>query len=148
MCDSTPRRVPFILAISVFAVLATISVAPAGFAQATAPAHAPHWGYSGADGPSHWGDLDPSFATCKTGKRQSPIDIKDAKKDPSLAPVQIDYKPSPLKVVDNGHTVRVNFPPGSSITVNGTAYTLTQFHFHKPSEEEIVLAALLSSPCS
>ena len=46
-----------------------------------------HWGYSGADGPSHWGDLDPSFATCKTGKRQSPIDTKDAKKAPSLAPV-------------------------------------------------------------
>jgi carbonic anhydrase len=137
MCDSIPRRVPFILAISVFAVLATISVAPAAFAQATAVAQAPPWGYSGADGASHWGDLDPSFATCKTGKRQSPINIKEAKKDPSLAPVQIDYKPSPLKIVDNGHTIRVNVAPGSSITVNGTAYTLTQFHFHKPSEEEI-----------
>jgi carbonic anhydrase len=136
MCHSITRRVPFILAISVFVFLAAISAAPSAFAQAAA-AHAPHWEYSGADGPSHWGDLDPSFATCKTGKRQSPIDIKDAKKDPSLAPVQIDYKPSPLKVVDNGHTIRVNFAPGSSITVNGTAYTLTQFHFHKPSEEEL-----------
>ncbi|MGB9243806.1 MAG: carbonic anhydrase family protein [Candidatus Acidiferrales bacterium] len=131
------RRSPSILSISTFAFLAAIIVAPAAFAQATAATHAPHWGYSGADGPSHWADLDPSFATCKTGKRQSPLDIKGAKKDSSLAPVQIDYKPSPLKIVDNGHTIRVNVPPGSSITVNGVAYTLTQFHFHRPSEEEI-----------
>lgn len=137
MRHSIARRSPSILAISTFAFLAAIIVAPAAFAQATAPAHAPHWGYSGADGPSHWAGLDPSFATCKTGKRQSPIDIKGAKEDSSLAPVQIDYKPSPPKIVDNGHTIRVNVAPGSSITVNGTAYTLTQFHFHRPSEEEI-----------
>ena len=137
MCHSIARRAPFILAISTFAFFAAISAAPAASAQATAAAHAPHWGYSGADGPSHWADLDPSFATCKTGKRQSPIDIKGATKDSSLAPIQIDYKPAPLKIVDNGHTIRVNVVPGSSITVNGTAYTLTQFHFHRPSEEEI-----------
>ena len=137
MRDPIARRSPSILAISTFAFLAAIIVAPAAFAQATAAAHAPHWGYSGAEGPSHWAGLDPSFATCKTGKRQSPIDIKGAKKDSSLAPVQIDYKSSPLKIVDNGHTIRVNVAPGSSITVNGTAYTLTQFHFHRPSEEEI-----------
>lgn len=137
MCHSIARRAPFILAISTFAFLAAISVAPVASAQATAAAHAPHWGYSGADSPSHWADLDPSFATCKTGKRQSPIDIKGATKDSSLAPIQIDYKHAPLKIVDNGHTIRVNVAPGSSITVNGTAYTLTQFHFHRPSEEEI-----------
>ena len=137
MRHSIARRSPFILAISTFAFLAAVSVAPTALAQATATAHAPHWRYSGADGPSHWADLDPSFATCSTGKRQSPIDIKGAKKDSSLAPVQIDYKASPLKIVDNGHTIRVNVAPGSSITVNGTAYTLTQFHFHRPSEEEI-----------
>src|SRR5580693_4701298 len=124
MCHAIARRAQFIFAISTFVSLAAIGVAPAAFAQAAAAAHAPHWGYSGADGPEHWGDLDPSFATCKTGKRQSPIDIKGAKKDPSLAPVQVDYKPAPLKVVDNGHTIRVNFAPGSGITVNGTAYTL------------------------
>jgi carbonic anhydrase len=137
MCHSIARRAQFIFAISTFVSLTAIGVAPAAFAQAAAAAHAPHWGYSGADGPSHWADLDPSFATCKAGKRQSPIDIKVAKKDSSLAPVQIDYKPSPLNIVDNGHTIRVNVASGSSITVNGTAYTLTQFHFHRPSEEEI-----------
>ena len=127
-------RILSVLGISSFAFLLSFTAAPAAFAQAE---HAPHWDYSGADGPSHWADLDPSFATCKTGKQQSPIDIKGAKNDPALLPLQIDYKPSPLRVLDNGHTIRVNFEPGSSITVNGTAYMLSQFHFHKPSEEEI-----------
>jgi carbonic anhydrase len=134
------HRLKFVSAICAIAFLAAFSATPAAFAQAAAPApsaHGPHWGYSGADGPEHWGDLDPSFATCKTGKRQSPIDIKGAKKDASLAPVQIDYKVAPLKIVDNGHTIRINFAPGNSITVGGKTFTLTQFHFHKPSEEEV-----------
>ena len=137
MCHSIARRAQFIFAISTFVSLAAIGVVPAAFAQAAAAAHAPHWGYSGAGGPSHWSDLDPSFATCKAGKRQSPLDIKGAKKNSSLAPVQIDYKSAPLKIIDNGHTIRVNVTPGSSITVNGVAYTLTQFHFHRPAKRKL-----------
>lgn len=133
-------RMKLAILLGVLAMLGAFGSAPAAFAQAapaTAPLHAPHWGYSGAGGPSHWGDLDPSFATCKTGKRQSPIDIKGAKKDATLAPIQIDYKPSPLKIVDNGHTIKIDYAAGSSVTVGGKKYPLTQFHFHKPSEEEI-----------
>jgi carbonic anhydrase len=42
-----------------------------------------------------------------------------------------------LRLIDNGHTVQVNYAPGSSITVDGARYELVQFHFHKPSEEKI-----------
>jgi carbonic anhydrase len=101
------------------------------------PAAGAHWGYSGSDGPDHWGDLEPDFATCKVGTRQSPIDIKDAKQQDDLAPIRFDYKLSPLKIVNNGHTIRVNYEPGSSITINGIALPLTQFHFHHRSETEI-----------
>ena len=31
----------------------------------------------------------------------------------------------------------MNYEPGSSISVGGKLYQLTQFHFHKPSEERI-----------
>lgn len=44
---------------------------------------------------------------------------------------------SPLKLIDNGHTVQVNYEPGSYITVSGKRYELLQFHFHHPSEEAI-----------
>ena len=95
-----------------------------------------HWSYAGHDGPADWGELDPAFAACKIGKVQSPIDIRDAKVV-DLPPIKFDYKRSPLKVIDNGHTIQVNYAPGSSIDVGGTRYELVQFHFHKPSEEKI-----------
>ena len=96
----------------------------------------PHWSYSGADGPDNWGDLSPDFAACKTGQRQSPINIVAAQ-PAELAPIHFDYKLSPLKIINNGHTIQINYEPGSSITVNGTALPLVQFHFHHVSENEI-----------
>lgn len=95
-----------------------------------------HWSYREHGGAAKWGDLDRSFATCKLGKLQSPIDIRDAK-PADLPAIKFDYKPSPLKIVDNGHTIQVNYTPGSSIDIGGARYELVQFHFHKPSEEKI-----------
>jgi carbonic anhydrase len=101
-----------------------------------AQAEGKHWAYGGHGGPAEWGTLDKAFATCKLGKLQSPIDIRGAKAA-DLPAIKFDYKPSPLKVIDNGHTIQVNYAPGSSIEVGGTRYELLQFHFHKPSEEKI-----------
>jgi carbonic anhydrase len=105
-----------------------------GAAQARHPEHT--WDYGESKGPSHWGDLKPEFAPCKNGHRQSPIDIRNPQKA-DLPPIQFDYKPSPLHIVDNGHTVMINYGPGSSITVGGKKYAVKQFHFHRPSEETI-----------
>jgi carbonic anhydrase len=97
-----------------------------------------HWGYEGSTGPAKWASLESEYATCGTGKTQSPIDIQDsAAKKSDLPPIAFDYKPSPLKIIDNGHTIQVNYAPGSSITVQGKQYELVQFHFHRPSEEKI-----------
>jgi|SRR5947209_2119244 len=99
--------------------------------------HAQHaWDYTNARGPSHWGDLKPAYAPCKTGHEQSPIDITEVKKA-DLPAIEFDYRPSPLHIVDNGHTVMVNYVSGSSIRVAGRRYELKQFHFHRPSEEKI-----------
>jgi len=99
--------------------------------------HAEHaWDYGEELGPSHWGDLKPEFATCKTGHQQSPIDIRNAQKA-QLPAIHFDYKPSPLHIIDNGHTIMVNYLPGSSISVGDKKYVLKQFHFHRPSEEQI-----------
>src|SRR3954468_14252641 len=97
-----------------------------------------HWSYQGATGPSHWAAMEHEYATCGAGKTQSPIDIEDSgAKKSELPAIAFDYKPSPLKIIDNGHTVQINYAPGSSITVAGKQYQLVQFHFHKPSEEKI-----------
>lgn len=98
--------------------------------------HHSHWSYDGNEGPSHWGDLSPDYVPCKTGHRQSPIDIRDAKKT-ELPAIQFDYKDSPLHIIDNGHTIMINYGGGSSIRVGEKQYALKQFHFHRPSEEMI-----------
>jgi len=96
----------------------------------------PEWSYNGNDGPDHWGDLDRNFETCKMGRHQSPIDIRTTKKS-DLPVIQFDYQATPLHIVNNGHTVQINYAPGSFITVGDKRYELKQFHFHHPSEEKI-----------
>lgn len=94
------------------------------------------WAYEGAAGPAAWARLNPDFATCASGTRQSPIDITDGIKV-ELDAVQFDYRPSNFRVIDNGHTVQVNVAAGNTIEVTGKRYELVQFHFHRPSEERI-----------
>jgi carbonic anhydrase len=94
------------------------------------------WSYEGASGPAKWGDLKSEYTVCRTGKHQSPIDIRNAKAA-DLPAIEFSYAPSPYRIVDNGHTVQVNVDPGSFITVGGRRYDLVQLHFHHPSEELI-----------
>lgn len=94
------------------------------------------WDYGEAHGPSHWGDLRPEFAPCKLGHHQSPIDIRNPQKA-DLPPIQFGYKPATLNIIDNGHTIEIDYGPGSFITVGDKKYELKQFHFHRPSEEMI-----------
>ena len=97
-----------------------------------------HWSYSGDTGPPKWAALESDYSACGVGKMQSPIDIRDSVVKKGVLPtIEFDYQPSPLKIVDNGHTIEVIYAPGSFITVQGKRYELVQFHFHKPSEEKI-----------
>ncbi len=99
-------------------------------------AHDVHWGYEGEGGPEHWGDLEPEFAVCGTGVEQSPIDITNAA-DVDLANIGFDYGETAVNILNNGHTIQVNYDEGSHIEVDGKTYNLLQFHFHTPSEHEI-----------
>lgn len=114
---------------------AATAAAPAK--PAVAPKKKPeHWSYHGDGGPEHWGSMKSEYSLCTSGKRQSPIDIRD-QISVQLDPVQFDYKASNFRVIDNGHTVQVNVAAGNSIEVMGRRYELQQFHFHRPSEERI-----------
>jgi carbonic anhydrase len=94
------------------------------------------WSYDGVAGPAAWGGLRPDFQLCASGQRQSPIDIRGGLAV-ELEAVKFDYQPTPFGVIDNGHTVQVNLPPGNAIEVGTRRYELVQFHFHRPSEERI-----------
>ena len=96
------------------------------------------WTYEGAE---HWSALDTQYAACNAGKEQSPIDIRNAQKA-DLPPLRFEYKSGALKyVINNGHTIRVDYHDapgaGSFLIVGDKRYQLTQFHFHRPSEEYV-----------
>lgn len=95
-----------------------------------------HWGYSGAEGPEHWGELDPHFDLCRTGRMQTPVDLVN-RVDASLPPISFRYRPGGHAELHNGHTVQVDYDEGSAIRVDGRDYRLKQFHFHSPSENHI-----------
>ena len=99
-----------------------------------------HWEYTGDLGPSHWGDLADKFATCTFGNSQSPIDLAGSI-EPEPANIEISYHPTPLRILNNGHTLQVNYEPGSHITIGHSQYELLQFHFHVPSEHEVATSS-------
>ena len=144
---ASPNVVRVVSRPSVTGAIDRVPVAEAGRARAPrqtrsgpthagVPAQAGHWEYGGANGPESWGRMNPEFAKCSSGMRQSPIDIRDGIKV-ELDPVRFDYRPSGFRVIDNGQTVQVNLDAGNSIEVIGRRYELVQFHFHRPSEERI-----------
>lgn len=104
---------------------------------------AAHWGYAGAGGPERWGGLDPAFAACDVGTKQSPIDLKGAEEGRLLPALVFYYRSAPLTLRNNGHTVQADLPPGSWLDLGGVRYDLRQFHFHAPSEHTVEGTAAL-----
>lgn len=92
------------------------------------------WSYEGETGPEHWGDLSPEYHLCRDGTQQSGINIEDVTDKSKVGNIKFRYKDTPLRILNNGHTIQVNYERGSTITVNGETFELLQFHFHTPSE--------------
>ncbi|WP_394889823.1 carbonic anhydrase [Mesorhizobium sp. AaZ16] len=92
-----------------------------------------HWAYEGQDGPEHWGALDGANAACSAGSQQSPLNLTGAIKA-DIPQIGIDWKVGGGTVINNGHTIQINLPEGSTLTRGGKTYDLLQFHFHSPSE--------------
>ncbi|KAI1304875.1 hypothetical protein EDD11_005048 [Mortierella claussenii] len=125
------------LTFAIAALIATVSAAPGA-----------HWSY-GQDnaGPQHWGQLDPLYGTCGTGKQQSPIDIAVGSPYVHLqtsAFQKLSYPPiQDVLCGYDGHTVKCEWNttnPAShqnTITIKDKPYNLIQFHFHSPSEHRI-----------
>ena len=105
--------------------------------EAAKPKNGTHWTYEGEFGPENWSKINAAWASCNTGTRQSPIDLRDGIKV-DLEQINFDYHPSSFNEIDNGHTIQVNVAGGNFLSVGGTTYELQQFHFHRPGEERII----------
>lgn len=113
--------------------LVTLAWGGAALAEAGKPA----WSYEGDNGPARWSVLASEFAVCGAGKEQSPIDLGVADAPGKQPRVVVEYKPLPLTILHNGHTVEVVVANGSRIVLDGKPYELLQFHFHTPSEHKV-----------
>jgi carbonic anhydrase len=113
-----------------------LAAAAVAGAQTTESGTAP-WDYQGKRGPLVWGKLDPTYKTCSQGHEQSPIDIRGAHLNKSLAPIEFHYMGGPVRLENDGRTIVVHVNPGSYIVTGGVRYDLQQFDFHHPSEEAV-----------
>lgn len=111
---------------------------PTGHGQPAKNGHDAHWDYVGDYGPESWGKMRPEFATCATGKTQSPVHIQPGDALPAdLEPISFEYGPLVGRIHHNGHTVQVDVQGTNMLVVRGKVYRLVQFHFHHPAEEMI-----------
>lgn len=96
----------------------------------------PDWSYEGRTGPANWGKLTPDNLMCEMGRNQAPINIEGALQT-SAKPLQPSYAAGSRAIVNNGHTVQVDFEPGNMLVVDNVTFSLKQMHFHAPSENQI-----------
>ncbi|MBE9127125.1 MULTISPECIES: carbonic anhydrase [unclassified Coleofasciculus] len=138
----TPNKLPVALTGIFASVVACVSAIPLGLLSDIKSSQAsPDFTYGGSNNPTRWHELDPSWAVCESGTKQSPINLKESLLDLGgllfSGNITFNYQPitNPL-IQNNGHTIQVNypFPSNSTMTIAGKTYRLVQFHFHTPSE--------------
>jgi carbonic anhydrase len=112
------------------------------------------WSYIGNTAPERWGRLSPSFATCSSGKVQSPINIpKKVRTVPTALMLRYTATTANIindgttdlliksthTIIDDGHGIQVNYHDREypeNVTFNNKDYRLVQFHLHTPGETE------------
>jgi carbonic anhydrase len=114
--------------------LAILFLASAAFATAQ---NGSNWNYEGHTGPLVWSKLDPSYAACNHGHEQSPIDIRGARLNKALQPIQFHYVAGPVTIENTGRGIVVHVDKGSYMIAGGVRYELVEYEFHHPSEHSV-----------
>ncbi|KAL2465980.1 Alpha carbonic anhydrase 4 [Abeliophyllum distichum] len=92
------------------------------------------------NGPQNWGNLNPKWQVCSTGKLQSPIDLLHERVTvvKSLRELKRNYKAAPAALINRGHDIMMEWKADAGgIKINGTKYKLKQCHWHSPSEHTV-----------
>lgn len=95
-----------------------------------------HWGYTGSEGPEHWGCLSAAYQLCSEGVEQSPVNIADWIDGEGPA-IRFAYSGRTIAARNNGHTVYLDFPAGNILDVAGRRYELQGIHYHSPAEHQV-----------
>jgi carbonic anhydrase len=96
------------------------------------------WSYEGATGPDFWGKLRPEWKLCSEGKRQSPLNLEEARPiAANLDPVKFDYRPAGFVITNGSRQLRVKVAEGMGMEVRGQSYALEGFTLHRPAETRI-----------
>ena len=96
------------------------------------------WSYDPATemGPAQWARMNKAYALCASGKRQTPIDIRDGVKV-DLDALLFDYKPALVRIIDTGRGIQMNVAGGLGVNVGGKRYELRYATFHRPAEVQV-----------
>jgi carbonic anhydrase len=118
-------------------VLLLLLASSALCAAAQSPSQGANWNYEGHTGPLVWGKLDPAYQACSHGHQQSPVDIRGARLDSALQPIEFHYIGGPVTLENTGRGIVARVDPGSYILAGGVRYNLLRYEFHHPSEHAV-----------
>jgi carbonic anhydrase len=96
-----------------------------------------NWSYEGHSGPLVWSRLDPAYQACSRGHEQSPVDIRGARLNSALRPIEFHYIGGPVTLENTGRGILARVDPGSYIVAGGVRYNLLRLEFHHPSEHAV-----------
>lgn len=95
------------------------------------------WQYSGSGGPEFWGELSADYATCKTGRNQSPINI-DKTIVATAKPLKTFQRFPIAHIANAGNTIQADFKAGNMMVIDEVMYQMKQVSFHAPSENQMM----------
>jgi carbonic anhydrase len=101
-----------------------------------------HFNYDATseEGPTHWDQycVDAGTANeCGSTVRQSPINVVNEVIDGTLGALNTNYSNSTTDILNNGHTIQFNYNGTATFNIDGTDFSLLQFHFHTGSEHTV-----------
>jgi carbonic anhydrase len=102
-------------------------------------APAVHWTYDdgAADGPARWAALASGYGACGHERGQSPIELRGAWADPPSEPPRFDYKPSDVRLRNDGHGLSLLLRDGGLVHLGGESWKLERIDIHRPAEHAV-----------
>lgn len=94
------------------------------------------WSYEGENGPEYWSELQKDYSVCKSGRRQSPIDLSEAQAA-AMADIKILWRPGKVVMENDTRILKASLEGDNGIITEKRPYALTGVKFHHPSEHAI-----------